>query len=145
MRSFERGRAGGHGHRPDVQQFSKGEMLALNMLVLAEGPMTAGALSRDMCLTSARVAAVLGKLEEKGFVERAIDRADRRKIVVSLTDKGRANITEQRERMKTHMIAVFKKLGKNDTEEFIRLLSRFMEIMNETAEACGTDNDEEGK
>ncbi|MDR0817788.1 MAG: MarR family winged helix-turn-helix transcriptional regulator [Clostridiales Family XIII bacterium] len=136
MRSFERGGARGHGHPPDVQQFSKGEMFALNMLVKADGPMTAGALSRGMNLSSARVAAVLGKLEEKKFVERAMDISDRRKIVVSITDSGRTKVTEQRERMKAHLITVFKKLGKQDTEDFVRLLAKVMDIMNEIGEEC---------
>jgi DNA-binding MarR family transcriptional regulator len=142
MKSFDHGRGHGraHGHGngrpPDVQQFSKGEMLALNMLVMADGSMTAGELSRGTNLSSARIAAVLGKLEEKGFVKRAMDTNDRRKIVVSLTDAGRTNINEQRERMKSHLISVFKKLGKQDTDEFIRLMTKFMEIMNETTEKC---------
>jgi DNA-binding MarR family transcriptional regulator len=95
--------------------------------------MSAGELSECMSISSARIAAVLGRLEAKGYVERRMDTGDRRKIEVVLTESGKANIIAFRDEMKSQLVRVFKKMGKNDTEEFLRLFAKFSDIMVEVA------------
>jgi DNA-binding MarR family transcriptional regulator len=52
-------------------------------LLEREGPITAGDVARRTALTSGSVTALLDRLEAKGFVIRARDPADRRRVVVA--------------------------------------------------------------
>jgi DNA-binding MarR family transcriptional regulator len=54
----------------------------------AGAPTTAGDLARASGLTTGAVTAVVDRLEEGGWVRRRPDPADRRRVVVELTDKA---------------------------------------------------------
>ncbi|HJP65214.1 MAG TPA: MarR family transcriptional regulator, partial [Actinomycetota bacterium] len=53
------------------------------------GPMTAGELATAMGLTTGAVTTVLDRIERKGFARRLRDSADRRKVVVEITEDAR--------------------------------------------------------
>ena len=57
------------------------DMKALSVL-LQEGPMTAGRLTARLNLTTGAVTSVIDRLERRGFVRRAPDPHDRRKVIV---------------------------------------------------------------
>jgi DNA-binding MarR family transcriptional regulator len=52
------------------------------------GPLSPGELGRLLSLTSGSVTALVSRLEQLGWATRDDDPADRRKVVVSLTDKA---------------------------------------------------------
>jgi DNA-binding MarR family transcriptional regulator len=135
MQAMSNSRSKGPMHH--VGSLSKGEMFALNLLNAKCQSMSAGELRESMSISSARIAAVLGKLEAKGYVERHMDAGDRRKIEVVLTDSGRTKIVSFCESMKAQLACAFKKMGRNDTEEFLRLMVKFSEIMAEAV--CNED------
>lgn len=58
---------------------------------------TAGQLAKAADLTPASVTALLDQLEREGMVERRRSEQDRRLVVVSLTDEGRALLAQKRE------------------------------------------------
>lgn len=58
---------------------------------------TAGQLAKAADLTPASVTALLDQLEREGMVERRRSDEDRRLVVVSLTDQGRALLAQKRE------------------------------------------------
>lgn len=53
------------------------------------GQLTAGDIARETGLTSGAVTAMLDRLERVGYVRRLRDEADRRRVLVELTDKAR--------------------------------------------------------
>jgi DNA-binding MarR family transcriptional regulator len=55
---------------------------------LTERPMSAGELSAATGLSTAATTTLLDRLEAKGFVRRARDTADRRKVLAELTQEG---------------------------------------------------------
>ena len=63
--------------------------LLLLQLLAKEGSMTAGAIAKSVSLSQATVTALLDKLETGGLLLRTRDAADRRRVVVELTDAGR--------------------------------------------------------
>ena len=78
-----------HARREDLSQiFSQGEMRLLGCLNAGADGRTAGELSTLLDLSTARIAAMLNNLERKGAITRARDTADRRRVVVSLTEQG---------------------------------------------------------
>jgi DNA-binding MarR family transcriptional regulator len=56
---------------------------------LFEGPRTAGQLAAAVGLSSAATTTLLDRLEGRGLVRRTPDRADRRKVLVEMTELGR--------------------------------------------------------
>lgn len=60
--------------------------------VLVDGPHTAGSLARATGLRPAATTALVDRLAERGFVRRSPDPADRRRVVVELTDEGAARV-----------------------------------------------------
>lgn len=70
-----------------------GELYGLNaaerhcLSFLYRGPQSASAIAREIRLTPAAVTALLDRLEKRGYVRRQGDPNDRRKVLVSTTDK----------------------------------------------------------
>jgi DNA-binding MarR family transcriptional regulator len=58
------------------------------------GRLSAGEIARETGLTSGAVTALLDRLERVGYVRRLRDTADRRRILVELTDLARAGAAE---------------------------------------------------
>ncbi|AXH37046.1 MarR family transcriptional regulator [Humibacter sp. BT305] len=62
------------------------------------GPATAAELAVAEQITAQAVAVALRELEDRGFISRASDPDDRRRVRVSLTDSGRGRLREERAR-----------------------------------------------
>ncbi|MDR1015471.1 MAG: winged helix DNA-binding protein [Coriobacteriales bacterium] len=111
-----------------LARYSSGESLLLRTLVLHDGPLHPTELRQRTCTSSARVASVLKSLEGKGLVMREADGRDRRRVQVTVTPEGRARAQQEIDEMDEEAQGVFEKMGKRDTEEFIRLLDRMLEV-----------------
>jgi DNA-binding transcriptional ArsR family regulator len=59
------------------------DLNCLNIVAFG-GPMTAGDLARATGLTTASITGVIDRLEDGGYVRRERDRADRRRVIVTL-------------------------------------------------------------
>lgn len=60
---------------------------------LADGPKSAGELRDGTGLSSAATTTLIDRLEQRGFVERVNDPADRRRVLVRLTRAGADSIS----------------------------------------------------
>src|ERR687896_1281761 len=70
------------------------DMAILDILDQTGGKTTAGALAEASHLTTGAITAVVDRLEEKGYVGRARDKEDRRRVLVELTKKSRTATME---------------------------------------------------
>jgi DNA-binding MarR family transcriptional regulator len=61
---------------------------------LADGPKSAGQLSRGTGLSSAATTTLIDRLERKGFVERVRDGDDRRRVLVKMSPEGAARVSQ---------------------------------------------------
>ena len=59
---------------------------------LADGPKSAGELSEGTGLSSAATTTLIDRLEQKGFVRRVRDAADRRRVFVEMTPQGQKQV-----------------------------------------------------
>jgi DNA-binding MarR family transcriptional regulator len=58
------------------------------------GPISAGDLAKQSGLTTGAVTAVLDRLEDAGYVRRTRDTADRRRVLIEITDEARQRAME---------------------------------------------------
>ncbi len=113
--------------RETVKQ-TQGELLALYYLYEWDRGIFPQTLSREMHVSSARIAAMLRDMEEKGWIVRGTDPENSRRILVSLTQRGRDEAMARRERSVGVLAKIFERLGSEDTGELIRILKRMNEI-----------------
>lgn len=106
-----------------------GEFFALSLL-LAGAPSCPSALSRSMGVSSARIAALLKHLEQKGLVLRRTDEHDERRVNVSLTDAGRKLINERRREAIERVAAALRSLGEEDALEYIRIQQKMLDALS---------------
>ena len=78
--------------------------------------------------------AVMRALEAKGWVEREHSKTDRRRVHVTVTDKGFQVIEIKRREFEDRTAAFLEQLGETDTQEMVRLLRRANEIIDRNQE-----------
>lgn len=101
-----------------------GEQFVLGYLSHHDGCVIPSDISNEMGISSARIAAALGNLESKGLITRRIDVRDRRRILVELTDAGRALEAEHEKAIMSMMARMLEDLGAEDAIEFLRILKK---------------------
>ena len=97
-------------------------------------PITAGAISEKLGISTARVAVLLKKLEAKGTISRLRDPADARKTLVQLTDSGMEWIQETWKKICDQMGKMIDTIGEERLMEFIEVGIEIRKIMQELPE-----------
>ncbi|MDR2866809.1 MAG: MarR family transcriptional regulator [Methanomassiliicoccaceae archaeon] len=124
MRSVHRA-----GPPKGVQEGTQGEAFVLHCIKESRDDIIPSHISDAAGISSARVAAALNSLESKGFITRAIDSSDRRKIIIRMTSKG-AEYAEEQERKHLEMLTRFLALlGEHDAKELVRIIGRVAEVV----------------
>ena len=109
---------------PFIQILSKmerGEIFVLHYLVTHDGPIHPKDLSTAMTVSTARIATLLNKLEERNQVKRYVDPDDKRQLIVVLTDEGREKILRHREEILPTIRDFLEELGAEDAQAYIRI------------------------
>lgn len=113
----------------NFSEFFQGELKMLNFLVSnGSDNITPSDLCRNLYMTSARVAAALKSAERKGYVNRRISDADRRKVIVSITEEGRHYTKQKKDRLLKDFYRLLEQLGEKDSAELVRIIKRLTEI-----------------
>ena len=108
-----------------------GERFIMQLLAMKKEDMTPGDISNEMNISTARVAAALNSLEVKGYITRAVNQIDRRKIIVKLTNKGGKYAEKIINTIVSDVAGLLGKLGPEDANELIRLTRKISSIMEE--------------
>lgn len=112
----------------DLNRYAKGEMLVLNYLYQhREELIVPGDISNFTGTSSARIATILGSLEEQGYLTREIDRTDRRKILVAITEKGESVARTHHDFMLNRLASVLEYMGENESQQFLQSIKTFVE------------------
>ena len=104
-----------------LSKLSRGEHFVLNYLLTRYGQAHPTDLSRHMVVSTARIAALLNRMEEKGLISRLLDPLDNRQIIVSLSPKGEKAIEAFRKKVIQATARMLELLGPDDSQEFLRL------------------------
>ena len=113
----------------DMNIAMRGEMAVLHLLDDENREMTAGEISRQLNMTTSRIAAVLNSLQKKSLITRRTDDGDRRRVQVALTDGGRALCDSCRKQFVDDMYDMLSGLGEKDAREFVRLIRRVNSLL----------------
>lgn len=105
-----------------VMDSIRGEYGVLRYLMYVEDRVSAGVLTEQLHVVPGRMTDILNSLESKGFIVRHRDEEDKRRVNVCITEGGRAEAQEKRNQISKEYQGMFRILGKEDTEELIRLL-----------------------
>ena len=119
-----------------MNRLAKGEGFVLTHLAF-KGPSQPSEIAAHMGVSTAHIAKMLGDLEEKGLIERTMDRRDRRKIIVTLTDSGESFFQEALDEGIAHTALMLKDLGEADAQSLVRILERIVQLHNLRNEASG--------
>ena len=104
-----------------------GEQFVLAYLARHDGSVIPGDISKEMGISSARIAAALNSLESKGLVTRRIDARDRRRILVELTEEGRTQEVEHAKQITGMLVRMLEDIGEEDSIVFLRILNKIAE------------------
>jgi DNA-binding MarR family transcriptional regulator len=96
------------------------------------GPSTASALAREEQIAPQSMGATLGRLEERGLIERAPDPEDGRRVVLSLSGAGRQALRDRRAE-RTEQLA--RALAENFTEAELEQLDAAAPLLERLAES----------
>ena len=110
-----------------MNSFVIGEYFVLNYLLNSEKRVYSKDISREMDVTTARVAAILNQIEKKGWIERTQDCDDNRQTIVSITEEGIKVIREKRREITDEVVTVLEKIGEKDAEELLRIQRKIIE------------------
>ncbi len=104
-----------------------GEHMMLGLVYHSEG-IAPGELAVKMNASTAYIAKLLRNLEEKGLIIRTTDPSDRRRTLITLTEKGRKQSEEDMSFVHSRTKEMLEYLGDEDAEHFIRILRKFSKL-----------------
>lgn len=83
-----------------------------------------------LSISKAAVSQMLGALEKKGYINRDIDKNNRRNLIVTLTPKGREVLTNKDNDFNDWLEKIITLLGEDDVKQLITIVGRMTEIIN---------------
>jgi DNA-binding MarR family transcriptional regulator len=90
-----------------------------------------GKLAEEMFQSYPTMTGIVDRLKEARLVARGDDPKDRRKVVISLTREGSTLLNRARDTRRTRMIHALSKFSAQDRREFLRLLTSYLETLEE--------------
>lgn len=97
--------------------------------VIDKGPLTAAGISREVHLSPSTLVWILDRLEEKGWIVRERDAADRRQVLVSATEAGRELAVRTPSPLQDRLATALRGLPEAEQETIARSLERVVELM----------------
>jgi DNA-binding MarR family transcriptional regulator len=107
---------------------------ALAVIEGAEGPLTPSEISERVLVASATMTATLDTLESRGWVVRRPNPADRRSVLVAITEEGRATADRFLPGIRAVESALMSGLTPKEREQLLVLLAKVLARAAEVAE-----------
>ncbi|MCL2168877.1 MAG: transcriptional regulator [Defluviitaleaceae bacterium] len=82
-------------------------------------------------VSKASISQIASLLESKGYVEREINKTNRRQITITLTNAGQEALSKAEGDFNKLLDDFLDRLGDDDAKEALRLFQRFAEIMEQ--------------
>ncbi|MGN0998886.1 MAG: MarR family winged helix-turn-helix transcriptional regulator [Faecousia sp.] len=92
-----------------------------------QGPMTQKTLQDKLDIQPGSMSEIAAKLEHKGLLCREKDPVDKRKILLTLTEAGRADVEQFQKQGKRHHTENFDVLTQEEQQQLLLLLEKLLE------------------
>lgn len=112
----------------EISKSAQADMFILAYLKKHDNKAYPKDLSNSFMVSTARMAVILNRLEEKGYIERATDAKDNRHIVVTISKLGLEILKNFHEKSVEYMASVLEELGPEDAAEYVRLKKKLINI-----------------
>jgi len=86
-------------------------------------------IQNHLHISKAGVSKMLGVLEKKGYINRDIDRNNRRNLIITLTPKGKDTVNNLYRESDELIIKIIRQLGEDDTKKFVKYVNRLEDAM----------------
>jgi DNA-binding MarR family transcriptional regulator len=97
-------------HRPDADDLTQHELQLLHH-VPAEGGVALTELARHLALPKSTASVLVKDLERRGFLRRARDAHDERRLAIAVTEAGQQRVAADTVLNTTRLAAAFEQLG----------------------------------
>ena len=112
-----------------INDAARGEGVVLRFIFDNEGEdVLPSEISKEIKISTARIAATLNSLENKDMITRKIDPQDRRKILVRITDEGKQAAQKQHMVVIGEIAEMLQMLGEHDAKEYVRILGKLANL-----------------
>lgn len=91
-------------------------------ILYVKGSMSQKEMQEKLGVQSGTISEIINKLERKELVTRHIDPADRRRVILSLTEKGKEDVEEFSRQNQNYVASFFQVLEESEKMELERLL-----------------------
>ncbi|MBD5469671.1 MAG: MarR family transcriptional regulator [Lachnospiraceae bacterium] len=115
----------------ELETTQRGFGFVLSYLEQADSEVNAGDLSKKLNVSTARIAALLKKMEQSGLITRRTSPKDARRIVVEITPSGIALVDGMREQTLHRIELLLAQVSKEDLETYIRISHQIKKVMDE--------------
>ena len=115
----------------EIETIQRGFGFILNYLEQADREVNAGDLSKKMNVSTARIAALLKRMEQNGLIMRHASQEDARRTVVTITPAGTALVDEMREQTLQKIELLLNQISRDDLETYIQISRQIKSVMNE--------------
>ena len=112
-----------------MSKFSQGMFFALQLLNAHSGAINPRDLSQGMSVSSARVAALLNRMEAQGLVRREPDTTDNRQVVIFVTEKGARLLRAMREDLLGDIARALETIGPEDAATYLRIQRKMLDAL----------------
>lgn len=106
---------------------------------LRDGPRSAGEIATGLGISSPSLTRMLTKLEERGLIVRALDKGDRRRILVELTIQGQRSIEDHRVFSGTSLARAAKSLSAVEQRTLTESVATLVRLARELEEGDAVD------
>lgn len=107
---------------------ASGEEGLLHYLAFQKDGVSSGFLREQLQVGSGRMADILRRLEEKQLIVRCDDEKDSRRVLVYITESGRAQAIRTQKRVLAWYRKLWLYLGEEDGKELMRILTRLVKF-----------------
>ncbi len=101
---------------------------------LREQPRVAGDLAKELGVRAASLTRMMERLESQGLVERRLDRADRRRILVEITATGRDLLGSINDWHKGPVVQALNAMTERERAQFTRIVDDFLDRVQDPDE-----------
>lgn len=106
-------------------------MGTLLYLTFVKNEITPSKIAENLNVSMPRVISVLNSLESKKLINRKLDKDDKRKTIINITDIGKEIVLNKKEEAINKIVKIIEKLDEQDINEYIRLSKKIGKIMEE--------------